>query len=151
MSLYQVSTRASRRRRIGAWLRARWNWRVGSGRHHRNSDVSSRYASAAKVVQRALVPPGEPSPADLADADLAADADVDALLESQPTVRLSMPTVKLRPGLDSGAGADAPVANSHGDAGAGANHESTKGMPKVPQQRPPSRTASVYPNAYRAR
>jgi hypothetical protein len=145
MSLYQVSTRASRRRRIGAWLRTRWYWRIGSGRHHRGSDVSSRYAYAPKVVQRALVPPGGPSSADLA------DADVDALVESQPTVRLSVPTVKLRPGLDSGAGTDAPVTSSHGDGRAGASHESTNGMPKVPQQRPPSRAPSVYPNAYRER
>jgi hypothetical protein len=28
---------------------------------------------------------------------------------------------------------------------------SANGTPKVPQQRPPGRTTSVYPNAYRAR
>ncbi len=104
MSLYQVSTRASRRRRIGAWLRARWGRRVGSGRHHQTGDVASRYPYTPKVVQHAFVPPGEPSSADLV------DVNVDAL--EQP---------------------------------------STNGGPKVPQQRPPSRTTSVYPNAYRAR
>ena len=91
MSLYQVSTRASRRRRIGAWLRTRWIRRVGSGRHHRTGDVSSRYAYAPKVVQHALVPPGKLSSADLA------DVDVDAVVESRSTAKLSVPTVKLRP------------------------------------------------------
>jgi hypothetical protein len=104
MSLYQVSTRASRRRRIGRWLRTRWNWRVGSGRHHRSRDVPPGHAYASKVAQHALVPPGAPPSAVLADADRDVLVESDALVES-----------------------------------------------KVPQQRPPSRRPSVYPNAYRAR
>jgi hypothetical protein len=67
MSLYQVSTRASRRRRIGAWLRARWIRRVGSGRHHQTGDVSSRVAHTPKVMQHAFVPPDAPTAATHAD------------------------------------------------------------------------------------
>jgi hypothetical protein len=152
MSLYQVSTRASRRRRIGAWLRARWDRRVGSGRHHQTGDVSSRYAYAPKVVQHAFVPPAEPSSADLV------DANVDALVKSQSTVKLSVPTVKQRPGSAAPGAApamarrpDAPGTATDADRPTTAEQPSINGTPKVPQQRPPSRTTSVYPNAYRAR
>jgi hypothetical protein len=108
MSLYQVSTRASRRRRIGAWLRARWNRRVRTGRHHQTGDVPSRYAYVPRVVQHPPVPLGKSSSADMLEADV----------------------------RDAPAAADRPL---------------TTAMPKVPQQRPASRTPSVYPNAYRAR
>ena len=67
MSLYQVSTRASRRRRIGAWLRTRWSRRVVSGRHHQTGDVSSSYAYPPKVAQHAFVPPDAPGAATHAD------------------------------------------------------------------------------------
>ena len=140
MSLYQVSTRASRRRRIGAWLRTRWRRRVGSGRHQQTGDVSSRYAYAPKVVQHAFVPPGEPSSSNLV------GVDVDALVTSQSTVKLSVPTVKQRPSsATSGVAAPPP---SRPDAATTGEQPSTNGTPKVPQQR---RTTSVYPNAYRAR
>jgi hypothetical protein len=97
MSLYQVSTRASRRRRIGVWLRTQWNRRTGSGRHHQAGDVSSRSAHVRKVVEHA------------------------------------------------------PTAIAYGDGPASTVGSSANAIPKVPQQRPPSRTTSVYPNAYRAR
>jgi hypothetical protein len=116
VSLYQISTRASRRRRIGAWLRTRWRRRVGSGRHHQTGDVSPRHAYTPKVVQHAFVPPGEPSSADLV------DVNVNALVKG---------------------------AAIHADGPTRA--ESTNGTTKVPQQRPPRRITSVYPNAYRAR
>jgi hypothetical protein len=110
MSLYQVSTRASRRRRIGAWLRTRWGRRVGSGRHHQTGDVSSRYAYTPKVVQHASG---------------------------------AAPAVASR--------TDAPGTATQADGPSTAEPSSTNGGLKVPQQRPPSRTTSVYPNAYRAR
>jgi hypothetical protein len=142
MSLYQVSTRASRRRRVGAWIRERWSRRVASGRHHQSGDVSSSYAYAPKVVQKAPVPSADPKPMDLP------PEEVDALVRSQGTVKLSVPTVKQRPGRPPDPGGDRP-ATSDSDASAGPPGPARS--PKVPQQRPPGRTPPVFPNAYRAR
>ena len=144
MSLYQVSTRASRRRRIGAWIRERWSRRVASGRHHQSGDVSSRYAYVPKVVQKAFVPSNDPRPTDLP------AEDIEALVRSQGTVKLSMPTVKQRPGRRHALDGDRPTATSDGDLPPEPPGP-LAGSPKVPQQRPPGRTPSVFPNAYRAR
>jgi hypothetical protein len=143
MSLYQVSTRASRRRRIGAWIRERWSRRIASGRHHQTGGVSSRYAYAPKVVQKALVPWTDPIPTDLP------PEDVEALVRSQGTVKLSVPTVKQRPGRPHAPGGDRPAATSDSDPSA--EPPAPARSPKVPQQRPPGRTPPVFPNAYRAR
>ena len=77
MSLYQVSTRGSRRRRIGAWLRTRWARRFGAATHDAGPTKAEQPSTAEQL--------------------------------------------------------------------------STSKAPRVPQQRPPSRTSPVYPNAYRAR
>jgi hypothetical protein len=148
MSLYQVSTRASRRRRIGAWLRAWWSRRTASGRHNQTADRAVRYAYAPKVVQHAFVPPMESLPRELADRPA---AEIEALVRSQGTVKLSVPTVKQRPGSGRAAHGEGSVVAADHEPVAEPPDRPTEGPSRVPHQRPPSRPPSVYPNAYRAR
>jgi hypothetical protein len=147
MSLYQVSTRASRRRRIGAWLRAWWSGRTASGRHNQGAGRATRYVYAPKVVQHAFAPPATSLPREVADLPA---AEIEALVRSQGTVKLSVPTVKQRPGSDRTAREGEPIAADDAPAPEPPD-QPTDGLPRVPHQRPPSRSPSVYPNAYRAR
>ena len=148
MSLYQVSTRASRRRRIGAWLRAWWSRRTASGRHYQSADRAARYVYAPKVVHHAFVPPAESVPRELADLPA---AEIEALVRSQGTVKLSVPTVKQRPGSGRAARGDGSVVAADHEPDPKPPDPPTDAPSRVPHQRPPSRTPSVYPNAYRAR